>query len=161
MDTLYSTIALIEKSLLFLYLIIFAIAIYRFRIINSTVICTGLLFIMETVMNWIRSPLLELGSKEAWYGTWVFLYVLTIIVLYKTHHTLKINLSRMANIIAYTQLVSAGIHTIRYLEREHFGGEYLDAWYYLAVNSVNISLMLFVMFTVIKDKKEKLVGLYV
>lgn len=161
MESIYTAIDYIENSLLIVYLLSFGIAVHRFRIINSTVICVGLLFIMEAIMNWLKAPLLEFNSREVWYGTWIFLYIATIVLLYKIHHVLKVNIISLTNTIAYTCLISAAIHAARYIEREHFGGEYLDTWYYLAVNTINISLALIILMTVVRHKKEKLVGLYV
>lgn len=161
MESFYSLLFAIGQNTLIAYLFALAIAVYRFRRINSTILCVGLVFMMQSFMQLIYHPLLEAGSRELWYGVWTAIDVFTVYLFYKTHQALKVNLAHITNTVALTYVVSAFIHTLRYIEREHFGGEYLDSWYYIAVNTINISLAIYVLGTVLRDKKEKLVGLYV
>lgn len=158
---LYTVLRAIESNILLVYFFALGFSVHRFRRINSTVLCIGLVFVLQSLMMLIRDPLLALQSREAWYGGWILFDVLTVFLLYKVHDILNVNLAKITNIVAFTYVVSAFIHTARYIERQHFGGEQLDAWYYIAVNTINISLAVIVLATAIKDKKEKLVGMYV
>lgn len=137
------------------------IAIYRFRVINSTVLCAVITFMTYSLMEALNEPLLALESREAWYGTWAFLYGASALLLYKSHDILKVNLATVTNKVAFTLCVGMFTQIARYIDRQHFGGEYLEVFYPIAINTVNISLAAILLVTVIKDKKEKLVGLYV
>lgn len=161
MESLYSVLFAIGQNTLIAFFFALMIAVSRYRRINSTVLCIGLVFTFQSLMLLLRDPLLALNSREVWYGTWTLIDVLVVCSIYKSHQALKVNLARVSNAVALTYVVSAFIHTLRYIEREHFGGEYLDSWYYIAVNTINISLAIYVLGTVLRDKKEKLVGLYV
>ncbi len=145
----------------FVMFLAFLIAVNRFRLINSTVICSGLALLMYSLMNIMREPLLLLESREAWYGTWTMMCGLSVYLLYKSHDVLKVNLAKVTNRVAFVFCISACVHTARYIDRQHFGGQYLETFYPLAINTINISLAIIILVTVLKDKKEKLVGLYV
>ena len=161
MKALYSTFEAISLWAGVVLFIALLIAVYRFRLINSTVICAGVTFMMYSLMHLIHKPLLTLESREIWYGTWVFLYGASVFLLYKSHDVLKVNLAKVTNKIAFTFCVGMFVQTARYMDREYFGGVYLEVFYPVAVNTVNISLAAILLVTTIKDKKEKLVGLYV
>ena len=160
-EQLNSVLFSIGNNTLIAHFFALSIAVYRFRRINSTVLCLGLVFMLGSLMQLVYQPLLDLGSRELWYGTWVVSCAITVYLLYKVHEVLKVNLAKVTNVVAFTYVVSAFVHAIRYIEREHFGGQYLDAWYYIAINTINISLAVVLLVTAIKDKKEKLVGMYV
>ncbi len=161
MESLYYVLDHIQRAVLSTYCIALVVAIYRFRVVNSTVICVSLLFAMEVFMDVIAEPLLDSASQELWYGTWTFLFVFIIYALYKMHDILKVNLAEITNRVAFVCWLMACVQTIRYIERQNFGGEYLDSWYYLSVNTINVYLAITVLWTVVKDKQEKQVGLYV
>lgn len=161
MESLYSTFETISEWVGFVLFLALLIAVYRFRIINSTVICVSLTFMMYSLMHFINEPLLAFNSREVWYGSWVMINGVTVYLLYKAHDVLKVNLARVTNKVAFTYCVAACAHTARYIDRQHFGGEHLEVLYPLAINTINISLAAIILVTVMKDKKEKLVGLYV
>ena len=155
---IFETISLCAGIILFIALLI---AVYRFRLINSTVICAGITFMMYSLMHLMHEPLLALESREAWYGSWAFIYGASVFLLYKSHQVLKVNVAKVTNRVAVTNCIAICIQTTRYLDRQYFGGVYLEMFYPVAVNTVNISLASVLLMTVVKDKKEKLVGLYV
>lgn len=161
MESLYPAFSAVGEASLIVYFFALSVAVYRSRIINSTIICVGLVFIMQSLMRLIRDPLIEFGSREAWYGSWTVFYILTVYLLYKAHDVLEINLAKLTNRVAFTFCIGACVHTSRYIDRQYFGGVYLETFYPLAINTINVSLAAMVLITVIKDKKEKLVGLYV
>ena len=161
MESLYPIYSAIGEASLIVYFFALIVVVHRYRLINSTIICIGLVFMMQSLMRLLREPLMEFGSREVWYGSWTIFYVLTAYMLYKTHDVLKVNLAQLTNRVAFTFCIGACIHTARYIDRQHFGGAYLDTFYPLAINTINVSLAAMVMITVAKDKKERLVGLYV
>lgn len=158
---LYPILATIGSYNIVAYFFALSIAVYRFRRINSTVLCIGIVFMFQSLMLVIRDPLLALESREAWYGTWVVINCLIVSALYKSHKVLKVNLAKLTNTVALFHVILAFVQTARYMEREYLGGEFLDAWYYISIQTLNISLALVVLATAIKDKKEKRVGIYV
>lgn len=161
MASLYATFELISEWSGIGLLLALLIAVHRFRVINSTVISVGITFIVYSLMEFINKPLLAIESREVWYGTWVIIDVFTVHSLYKAHDTLKVNIAKITNRVAFTFCFSAVIHTLRYIDRKYFAGEHLETLYPVAINTINISLAVMALTTVIKDKKEKLVGLYV
>jgi hypothetical protein len=161
MDVLYELFDRLADWYIIAYCLLFVSAICKYKEVNSTFVVIGLLFCLECISVFIQEPLLEIGSWEAWYGTWIFLNALMVVGLYEIHGLLKINLSTIANTVALSQIAQACVQTYRYIERSFFGAEYLDTWYYVAVNSINFSIILVVLFTLIKEKGEKRVGLYI
>lgn len=161
MKPLYHTFDLIAIGSVFGLFIALLIAFYRFRVINSTVISTVVTLMSYSLMEVIHDPLLTTESREAWYGTWTFLYGISVWLLYKLHDLLKINLAKVTNKVAFTFCAGMFMQIARYLDRQYFGGEYLEQIYPIAINTINIALPTILLITVIKDKKEKLVGLYV
>ncbi len=160
MEVLYTIFDVMQDSLIIVYCIILMLAIYKFKEVNSSVICVAVLFCMECISDFIDGPLLS-SSWEIWYGAWVVYDILVVLTLYKAHKLLKINLAKITNAVAFAYVIKAWVHTFRYIERSFFGGEHLDTWYYLAINSINISIVIIVIFTLLKDKEEKRVGLYI
>lgn len=158
---LYSVLFTIGSFNILSYFFALAITVYRFRKINSTVLCIGIVFMFQSLMLVIRDPLLALDSREAWYSTWVVINGFIVYALYKSHKVLEVNLAQITNRVALLHLMMVFVQIARYMEREYLGGEFLDAWYYIAVQAINISLSLVVLVTAIKDKKEKMVGIYV
>lgn len=161
MGLLYTIFDYVIDWYVFIYCICFMAAVVKYKEINSTLIVITLLFCVECISAHIQEPLLALGSWEAWYGGWVILNLATLVALYEVHSLLKVNLAKIANTVAVSQIVLALIQTYRYIERSFLGGEHLDPWYYIAVNSINVSLILIVMYTLAIEKEEKRVGLYI
>ena len=161
MEQLYTVLGYIERILFIAYSFALVISVFQFRVVNSTVICVSVLSAMQILMLLLQQPLLDSGSQELWYGAWTFINVFIIFCLYKIHELLKVNLAEITNKVAFACLLMACVQTIRYIERQNFGGEFLDSWYYLSVNTINVYLAITVLWTVVKDKQEKQVGLYV
>lgn len=161
MTTLYGVFDSIGQSIHIVYCVALVIAVYKYREINSTVICIAVLCVMEQIMTWLSGPLFALNSWEAWYGGWIALNAILIVVLYEAHKVLKVNLAKLVNTVALAQIICASIQVIRYIERCFFQGDRLDPWYPVAINSVNVSVAIIVVFTLIREKEEKRVGLYI
>lgn len=161
MDILYEFFDRLAEWYIIAYCLLLVTAICKYKEVNSTFVVIALLFCLECISVFIQDPLLEIGSWEAWYGTWIFLNALMIVGVYEVHNLLKINLSRLVNTIALSQIALASIQAYRYIERSFLGAEHLDAWYYVAVNSINFSIILVVLFIVVKEKEEKRVGIYI
>lgn len=161
MTTLYGLFDSIGQSIHIVYCVALVIAVYKYREINSTVICIAVLCVMEQIMTWLSGPLFALNSWEAWYGGWIALNAIFIVVLYETHKVLKVNLAKLVNTVALAQIICASIQVIRYIERCFFQGERFDPWYSVAINSVNVSVAIIVVFTLIREKEERRVGLYI
>ena len=159
MDALDQVLRALGDSFPVIYFFALAFAITKFKQVNSTVICIALLFAMESLMNIIREPLLSLDSREAWYGTWTLLHVVTVALLYKTHALLKVNLAKITNMVALANVSLACVQTMRYMERSLFNGAFFESWYYLSVSAINVSVALIVIYSVFKE--EKPVGMYV
>lgn len=161
MTPLYYTFDVIAISSVFGLFLALLIAICRFRVINSTVIASVVTLMSYSFMEVIHDPLLAVESREAWYGTWAILYGLSTWLLYKLHDVLKVNLAKVSNRVAFTFCAGMIMQIARYLDRQYFGGDYLEQIYPVAINTINISLPVILLVTALKDKKEKLVGLYV
>ena len=161
MEALYSAFDSIGESLHIFYCLALLLAVYKYREVNSTIICITVLCVMELLMNQISNPLLLSGTLEIWYGAWILCYSATVYLLYKTHRVLKVNLAKLVNTVAFAHVVLSFTQAFRYVDRAFLGGEHLDMWYYLAINSLNISVALIVLFTLVREKEEKRVGLYI
>ena len=159
MEELYPVIFSIDDSFPIIYFVGLAIAIYKYRVVNSTVLCLSLLFAMDSLMNIIRDPLLALDSREVWYGTWIILDGLMVFMLYKSHSLLKVNLAKIANTVAWAYVVLAFVQTLRYMDRAFLEGAILDDSYHLMISAINISVATLVMLSLFKE--EKPVGLYI
>lgn len=159
MRHLYEAFDYIANILPVTYFIALVIAVYQYRRVNSTVICIALLLAMESSMNIINEPLLSLNSREVWYGTWIALDGLMVFLLYRTHSVLKINLAKITNTVAWAYVVLAFVQTARYMDRSFLDGALLNDWYYLIINTINISVALLVVLSLFKE--EKPVGIYI
>lgn len=159
MEELYTVLKFIGDGLPVIYFVALAIAISKYKVVNSTVICIALLFAMDSLMNVIRDPLLSLDSRETWYGTWIALDGAMVFLLYKTHSVLKVNLAKITNTVAWAYVVLAFVQTTRYMDRSFFDGTILNDWYYILVSAINISVAVLIVFSLFKE--EKLVGLYI
>lgn len=161
MDVLYELFDRLAEWYIIAYCLLFVAAICKYKEVNSTFVVIALLFCLECISVFIQKPLLEIGSWETWYGTWIFLNAFMIVGLYEVHSLLKVNLSRLVNTVALSQIALASIQAYRYIERSFLGADHLDVWYYVAVNSINFSIILVVLFTLVKEKEEKRVGIYI
>lgn len=159
MEHLYSAFEYIDGSFPIVYFMILAIAICKYRAVNSTVICIVLLLAMESLMNFIREPLLSLDSREVWYGVWIALDGLMIFLLYKTHSILKVNLAEITNTVAWAYVVLAFVQTARYMDKAFLDGTVLNDGYYLMINTINVSVVLLVALSLFKE--ERPVGIYI
>ncbi len=159
MEHLYSVFEYIDDSLSIVYFMALFVAVYRYRVVNSTVICIALLLAMEALMNFIREPLLSLNFREAWYGTWILLDGLMVFLLYKTHSVLKVNLAKITNTVAWAYVMLAFVQTTRYMDRVFLDGALLNDWYYLMINAINVSVAILVVLSLLKE--EKPVGIYI
>lgn len=161
MESFYSIFESITESTIFIYSFALILVVHRFRKINSTVLCFGLVLMSQSIMNWIETPLLELNSIRPWYGTWIFIYGFTVYLLYSSHKVLKVNLAQVVNRVATLYLLSMFVQVARFIDIEHFDAQYLKHFYYLGVNFMNICLAVLILTTAVKDKEEKMVGLHV
>lgn len=161
MVTLYSFFDTIGESFYIIYSVALLVAVYKYREMNSTIIVVALLLCIDCISGYIKNPLLSLGSWEAWYGGWIVIDVLLIFLIYEAHRMLKVSLTKFANTVALAQLCSMSVQTVRYIERSFFDGQQFDTWYYLAINSINVSVAIIVVMTVLRQKEEKHVGLYI
>ena len=161
MDMLYTTLELLEDSLIIIYCFALMFAVYKFKEVNSSVICVAILFCMECIAGFIDEPLLSLNSWEVWYGAWILYDCLLVFFLYKTHKLLKVNLAKIINLVALSHVIKAWIHAFRYIERTFLDGQHLDTWYVVAISSINTTIAIIVIFTLLKDKEEKRVGIYI
>lgn len=161
MEVLYAAFDFIREWFIVIYSLSLIFAVCKFKEINSTVVVIALLLCLECLSDYIESPLLSLGSWEAWYGGWIALDVLMIVALYESHRLLKINLAKITHAVVMAQISTIAIQTFRYIERSFLDGQQFDAWYYVAINSVNISVAIIVILTLIKQREEKRVGLYI
>ena len=159
MEELYPIVFSIGDSFPMIFFLALVFAIYKYRVVNSTVICIALLFAMDSLMNILRGPLLALDSREVWYGTWIALDGLMVFMLYKSHSVLNVNLAKITNTVAWSYVVLAFIQTARYMDRSFFDGVILNDWYHLLINAVNISVAALVVLSLFKE--EKPVGLYI
>lgn len=159
MQHLYTAFEFIGDSYRVVYFTALVVAVYKYRVVNSTVICIALLLAMESLMNFIREPLLSLNSNEIWYGTWIALDGLMIVLLYQSHKVLKVNLAQLTNTVAWAYVVLAFVQAARYMDRSFFEGVILNDWYYLMINAISVSVALLVVLSLFKE--EKTVGLYI
>lgn len=161
MELLYTIFDYLRDWLIIIYCVSFVVAVYKYKEINSTVIVVSLLFCLECISGYIQEPLLAVRSWEAWYGTWIALDAVFVLALYEAHKVLKVNLAKLANTVALAQIISTSVQVTRYMERCFFQGDRLDPWYYVTINSINVSVVIIVVFTLIREKEEKRVGLYI
>lgn len=161
MDVLYAAFDYIREWIIVIYSLSLIIAVCKFKEMNSTVITIALLLCLECLSDYVEAPLLSVGSWEAWYGGWIALDVLMIFALYEAHRFLQINLAKISNTVVLAQICTSSVQAYRYIERSFFDGQQFDAWYYLAINSINISIAIIVVLTLIKQREEKHVGLYI
>lgn len=161
MDVLYAAFDLIREWFIVIYSFSLVFAVCKFKEINSTVIVVALILCSSCLSDYIETPLLSLGSWEAWYGSWIMIDALLILLIYEAHRMLNVNLTKLANTVALAQLCTMSVQTIRYIERSFFEGQHFDTWYYIAINSVNASITIIIVMTLLRQKEEKHVGLYI
>lgn len=161
MEAFYSIFEATSQSTIFIYSFALILAVYHFRKINSTVLCFGIVLITQSIMYSIEEPLLALNAVTPWYGTWIFINGFSVYLLYTSHKVLKINLAQVVNQVASLYLLSMFVQVARFIDIEHFDAQYLQHFYYIGVNAANICLAILVLVTAVKDKQEKLAGLYV
>jgi hypothetical protein len=91
------------------------------------------------------------GGTSLWYVTWSAIDILCLWCIYKIHHWYQIPASKLTRYIMVCFLSLCALQFMRYADRVVFDFNLLAVVYKYVIVSINISVVPFAMFWLIKD----------
>lgn len=93
----------------------------------------------------------KIAGPSVWYVTWAFVEILCLWCIYKIHHWYQIPASKLTRYIMVCFLSLCALQFMRYADRVVFDFNLLAVVYKYVIVSINISVVPFAMFWLIKD----------
>lgn len=150
------TLFTIDDLIPFLYLAICIISVGHFKMTTSLSITAIALTLSELFQRLIRDPLWHYlptidadNGRMLWYGTWVSIYMTTVVCLHKVHVWKNIAIAKEAVTIGWSLTLLSLLMLIRYISAISVQSEFYATFYQFAIPSINMGMGLYLIYSTV------------
>lgn len=142
------------------YIFCFCVWISKNRSVNSFLLSFFVLVAFKGVM-WAIEPLIYAPTGDRgldrfiWYFSFAFIEFLAVYTISYLHKIVSVKLNRDAVVIVVSFVLLMFMQFSRYLDRQIIGSDILGDVYKFGVPTINIMVLLYVLFAVVMQSNER------
>lgn len=154
----------IDRVFWFISLLLLVVSVL-YKLDASSRIALGVWVVGNLLMDQLQPFVMELSvsspvaDPSVWYVTWASIEILCLWCIYKIHSLYQLSSSKLTNYIMVCLLSLCALQLMRYADRIVFDTNWLAAVYKYVIVSINISVVPFAIFWLIKDMRTDRKGM--
>lgn len=146
-EDLYESLKTIGDATSIVYILIFLLAFFFEKKMSSATVALLVLCLTNGIAILLLPDLLEIASKPglhnkfAWYGSWMLLNVVSIVIILKFHKTHKIRTSKIALAVSFSYVLLTIIQAVDFVDRATLNNGFFAVTYQISIPTINIGLI--------------------
>ncbi len=160
---LYESLKTIGDATSIVYIGIFLLAFFFEKRMSSATVTLLVLCLTNGIAILILPNLLEIASRQGiynkffWYGSWMLLNLVSIILILKFHVAHKIRASKVAITVSFSYVLLTAIQAIDFIDRATLNNGFFAIAYQISIPTISIGLIPIICYFWLQDfRKESL-----
>lgn len=159
-ENLYETLKTIGDATSIVYVGIFLLAFFFEKKLSSATLTLLVLCLTNGIAILLLPGLLEIASrtglhnKFAWYGSWMLLNLISIVLILKFHVTHKIRASKVALSVSFSYVLLTAIQAIDFIDRATLNNGFFAVAYQISIPTISIGLIPIICYFWLQDFRK-------
>ncbi len=153
----YIALTAIADTTSLVYGLLFFTAFFIEKKFSSITVTLLVLFLSKGMVSLVRPDLMVLASnnglfyKFTWYGSWMLVNIVCLLLIFKFHSINNIRASNVAIVVSMAYVALTCIQAIDFIDRASFDSGFFATVYQLSIPTINIGLIPLICYYWLRD----------
>lgn len=156
----YIALTTIADTTSLVYGLLFFTAFFIEKKFSSITVTLLVLFLSKGMVSLVRPELMIIASnnglfyKFIWYGSWMLVNIICLVLIFKFHSINKIRASNIAIVVSMAYVSLTCIQAIDFIDRASFNSGFFATVYQLSIPTINIGLIPLICYYWFRDVRK-------